>query len=51
LGAIAGIAALLFVLLSFLELQMLTLVTGAMAVVFHPLLLIWTGIVLGREKQ
>jgi hypothetical protein len=51
LGAAAGIAALFFVVLSFLELQTLTLITGALAVVFHPVWLIWTGIVLGRERR
>jgi hypothetical protein len=51
LGLIAGFAALLFVALSFLQLQTLTLVTGAMAVVFHPVWLIWTGIVLGRDRS
>ena len=50
LGVIAGIAALCFVVLSFLEFQTLTLITGAMAVVFHPLWLIWTGVALGRNK-
>jgi len=49
LGVIAGIAALFFVVLSFLEAQTLTMITGAMAVVFHPLWLIWTGLVLGRD--
>ena len=49
LGVIAGIAALFFVVLSFLEVQTLTMITGAMAVVFHPLWLIWTGLVLGRD--
>ena len=49
LGVIAGIAALLFVVLSFLEVQTLTMITGALAVVFHPLWLIWTGLVLGRD--
>jgi hypothetical protein len=51
LGVVAGIAALFFVLLSFLELQTLTMITGALAVVFHPVWLIWTGIVLGRDRQ
>jgi hypothetical protein len=50
-GVLAGIAALSFVVLSFLELQTLTLITGAMAVAFHPLWLIWTGIVLGRDGK
>jgi hypothetical protein len=50
LGVIAGIAALFFVVVSFLELQTLTMMTGALAVVFHPLWLIWTGKELGRDK-
>ena len=50
LGVIAGIAALFFVIVSFLEFQTLTMMTGALAVVFHPLWLIWTGIVLGQDK-
>jgi Domain of unknown function (DUF4386) len=51
LGVIAGIVALVFVVLSFLDLQTLTVIPGAMAVAFHPLWLIWTGIVLVRERQ
>lgn len=51
LGVIAGIAALFFVLLSFLEMQTLTMIAGAAAVAFHPVWLIWTGIVLGRDKR
>jgi Domain of unknown function (DUF4386) len=50
LGVIAGIIALLFVVISFLEIQTLTLITASIAVVFQPLWLIWTGIVLGRDK-
>jgi len=50
LGVIAGIAALFFVVVSFLDLQAMTMITGAMAVVFHPLWLIWTGIVLVGDK-
>ncbi len=50
LGVFAGVAALFFVVVSFLELQTLTMVTGALAVVFHPLWLIWTGQVLGQDK-
>jgi Domain of unknown function (DUF4386) len=50
LGVIAGVVALSFVVVSFLELQTLTLMTAALSVVFHPLWLIWTGIVLGRDK-
>jgi len=51
LGMIAGFAALLFVVVSFLELQALTLITAFIAVVFHPVWLIWTGLVLGRNRQ
>ena len=48
LGLVAGIAALLFVLVSLLEMQTLTLVTGSLAVIFHPIWLIWTGFALRR---
>jgi Domain of unknown function (DUF4386) len=48
LGMVGGIAAFLFVVVSFLELQVLTLITGALAVVFQPVWYIWTGIELGR---
>jgi hypothetical protein len=50
LGVIAGIAALFFVVVSFLGLHTMTMITGAMAVVFHPLWLIWTGKEIGRDK-
>ena len=50
LGVIAGVAALFFVVVSFLELSTLTLITVAVAVVFHPVWLIWTGKELGRDK-
>jgi len=50
LGVIAGVVALVFVTVSFLELQTLTLITAAMAVLFHPVWLIWTGVVLGRHE-
>jgi hypothetical protein len=50
LGVFAGIAALFFVVVSSLGLQTLTMITAAMAVVFHPVWLVWTGIELGRDK-
>ena len=50
LGVIAGIAALFSVVVSFLELSTLTMITVALAVVFHPVWLIWTGKELGRDK-
>jgi len=49
-GCGAGIAALFSVVVSFLELSTLTLITVAVAVVFHPVWLIWTGKELGRDK-
>lgn len=51
LGVVAGITALFFVVISFLELQALVMVTAVIAVVFHPVWLIWTGIVLRRGKS
>lgn len=50
LGVIAGIAALLFVVVSFLDLPTLTMITITITLVFHPLWLIWTGLVLGQNK-
>jgi hypothetical protein len=50
LGVIAGIVALLFVVVSFFGLQTLTMITITMTLVFHPLWLIWTGIILGQKK-
>jgi hypothetical protein len=51
LGVIAGIAALLFVLVSCLDLQTLTMITVIITLVFHPLWLIWTGLELGKNKR
>ncbi len=50
LGVIAGIAALIFVIASFLDLQTLIMVTVTVTLVFHPLWLIWTGLELGQTK-
>ncbi len=50
LGVIAGIAALLFVIVSFLNLVILTMVTITITLVFHPLWLIWTGLELAQIK-
>ena len=50
LGVIAGIATLLFVLVSFLALQTLTMITITITLIFHPLWLIWTCLVLGQNK-
>lgn len=50
LGVIAGMAALLFVFVSFLALQTLTMITITITLIFHPLWLIWTGLVLGQNK-
>jgi hypothetical protein len=50
LGVIAGIAALLFVIVSFLDLQTVTMITITLTLVFHPLWLIWTGVELGQNK-
>jgi hypothetical protein len=50
LGVVAGVAALAFAVASFFELQAVTLITATVAVVFHPLWLIWTGVVLARDK-
>jgi len=47
----AGVAALPFVILSLFELQTLTLITAVIAVLFHPVWLIWTGLVLGQAKS
>jgi hypothetical protein len=51
LGVVAGIAALFFVLVSFFALQTLTMITITITLIFHPLWLIWTGIVLGQKKK
>lgn len=45
-GVIAGITALLFVVVSFFALQTLTMITITITLIFHPLWLIWTGIAL-----
>jgi hypothetical protein len=47
-GVVAGMAALLFVVVTLLELQALTMAAVVITLVFHPLWLIWTGIELGR---
>ena len=49
-GVIAGITSLGFALASFFELQTITLMAGSVAVVFHPIWLIWTGIILRQSK-
>lgn len=51
LGVIAGVAALLFVVVSFLDLQTLTMVAITITLIFHPLWLLWTGFELGRAKS
>ncbi len=49
-GVIAGITSLGFALASFFELHTITLMAGSVAVVFHPIWLIWTGIILRQSK-
>jgi hypothetical protein len=49
-GVIAGITSLGFALASFFELQTFTLLAGSVAVIFHPVWLIWTGIILRQNK-
>ncbi len=48
LGFVAGIAALGYVMVTVLGFQSLTLITGGLAVIFQPVWLIWTGLVLWR---
>jgi hypothetical protein len=42
--------ALLFVMVSFLNLPVLTMITITITLVFHLLWLVWTGLELGRNK-
>lgn len=50
LGIIAGLFALVFVVTTWLTLQSFVLIAGALAVIFHPLWLIWTGIMLWQRR-
>lgn len=50
LGVVAGIASLLFVVVTFLDLQAITMVAIIATLVFHPVWLIWTGLELARAK-
>jgi hypothetical protein len=49
-GLASSVAALLSVLVSFLGIQTVTLITAAIALLLHPLCLIWTGRVLGHHR-
>ena len=49
-GVIAGAISLAFAFASLFELQTITLMTGVAAVFFHPIWLLWTGIVLRQTK-
>jgi hypothetical protein len=49
LGVMAGILALLFVAATFLKLEALIPITAGMAVIFHPIWLIGTGIILRQR--
>lgn len=49
LGLIGGSAALAFVVVSVLEVPALTMPTVMITLIFHPIWLIWTGLVLWRE--
>lgn len=50
LGVIGGFAALIFVVVSFFDLQTLTMITITITLIFHPLWLIWTGLILGQRR-
>jgi len=50
LGVVAGIAAMLFVVVTFLDLQAITMAAITITLVFHPVWLIWTGLELARAK-
>jgi hypothetical protein len=51
LGVLASIVTLLYVLISFLDLPAWTAMAAAIAVVFHPVWLIWAGAELGRDGR
>jgi predicted Abi (CAAX) family protease len=51
LGVIAGMAALLFVVVTVLNIQALAMPVVMIAVIFHPIWLTWTGLVLWRERK
>jgi len=48
-GIVAGATSLAFAFASFFEWQTLTLMTGVVAVVFHPIWLLWIGFVLKQK--
>ena len=50
LGVIGGIAALIFVVVSFCDLQTLTMIPITITLIFHPFWLIWTGLILGQKR-
>jgi hypothetical protein len=47
---LAGLASLSYAFASFLDIQAITLIGGSMAVVFHPIWLIWVGLSLRTHK-
>ncbi len=49
-GLFAGIAALLFVVATFLEIQSMAMPAIGITLIFHPLWLIWMGLVLWQER-
>ncbi len=51
LGFIAGIAALVFVIVTILEIPSLTMSTIVITLIVHPIWLIGTGLVLWRERR
>lgn len=51
LGFVGGIVSLGSVVVSVLEIQSLAMLTLVAALVFHPIWLIWTGLVLWQERQ
>jgi len=49
-GIMAGAVALIFVVISIIELPIISMITGSTAVIAHPIWLLWTGIVIGKVK-